>query len=606
MLVLLVGALTLHLFNRWHLSFGPWDESIHAIVAQHLAQHPLHPTLYQTAALVSGQPYFWDATQTWLHVPPFGLWAAAASMRLLGETPFALRLPGLLFVVLGMVVSYRLGRRLFGPIPGLVGAAVVGFAPFPLMISQGYMFGDITDVPLILFTPLSILFLVRGYQTGYYRWLVAAGVCQGICYLDKGAIGLAPTGVALALYAAEWLWRAEPGWRAVRLRGLLTFAGAALATAAPYNIYLALTYPTAYANEARQWRDSFWGSVESWGHPPDTHFTTYLYLMYGPALALLLVGAFVTLSVLAFRRRSRADLVVVAWIAALYVPLSIAVSKTPNVTYAAVPAFGFALARFVEVGLASRYRLVRAGTLGVLAGSAGVALLIMAGVLSTFGIDYQMVLPNRFLSDAYHLHTRLGPYLWTVPLALGGAAIYLAVARRARPGRQSGPLSSVHSLNDHAAAMKGRLHQVRSLLFATRVAGPGDRRFAALVLTVTLLVLTVYWMRYDVQVVARPTVDTSAAIALGTYIAQHTAPNATILLLTDAPESDNPHFQVMFWAHRDVFSAVNTSTADVCALTALAKRAGSPLLIATDRPYSGHPIGTVDSDSWGLYEPACA
>src|SRR5262249_28239622 len=157
------GAVGMRLVNLGHTSLASWDEVFHAVVARHMAQHPLEPSLYELAAL---RPLGIDDWQTfthiWLHLPPLGMWAGALSMRLLGFTPFALRLPSVLYVAVGMVATFLLGRRLFGAtttgaVAGLAGAAFVGFAPYAMLLGQGYVFGDITDTPLLALTPLALL-----------------------------------------------------------------------------------------------------------------------------------------------------------------------------------------------------------------------------------------------------------------------------------------------------------------------------------------------------------------------------------------------------------------------------------------------------------------
>jgi Dolichyl-phosphate-mannose-protein mannosyltransferase len=272
---LVAGAIVLHTYSIGHLVISEWDESIHAVVAEHLAVHPWMPTLYETAALTPPAPSNWGDTHIWLHKPPLGLWAAALSMRLLGYTTFALRLPGVIFISLGMLTTYLLGRRLYGSLAGLVGATFIGYAPLPLLLSQGYSFGDITDTPLLLFAPLAVLALVTGYRSGRVRWFALAGVCMGLCYLSAAALGWAPIAVALALYASERFLSAEPGWQRIGVKAPLISLGAAVAVAAPYNVYAALAYTKTSAQERDNWLAAFLTNYENWERPLDTHFTAY-------------------------------------------------------------------------------------------------------------------------------------------------------------------------------------------------------------------------------------------------------------------------------------------------------------------------------------------
>ncbi|HEV2459299.1 MAG TPA: glycosyltransferase family 39 protein, partial [Ktedonobacterales bacterium] len=301
LLVMIVGAVWLHVYQLGHTYIGSWDEAFHAVVALHLAQHPLQPTLYDIAALTPPTALNWNNTHFWLHIPPVGMWSAALSMRLLGYTPFALRLPGLLFAVSGMVVTYVLGRRLYGRAAGLAGAAFTGLAPYTLLLGQGYVFGDMTDTPLLLLTPVTVLGLLLAYRSGRLRWLVLGGAGLGLCYITKGSEGIAPLGIALALCACERLFPPEPGWHRLGLRGLAPYFGVAVVVAAPYTVYTARAFPASYAVESHNWSVAFFSNYENWGRPLDYHVTAYLYALYGPALALLLGAATVTLAVVALR-----------------------------------------------------------------------------------------------------------------------------------------------------------------------------------------------------------------------------------------------------------------------------------------------------------------
>ncbi|HEV7126927.1 MAG TPA: glycosyltransferase family 39 protein, partial [Ktedonobacterales bacterium] len=467
-LVLFAGAMALYTVSLGHTAIAPWDESVHAVVAEHIALHPLQPTLYEVAALTPPVTTNWSLFHIWLHIPPLGLWASALSMRLLGDTPFAFRLPGVVFVGLGMLVTYVLGHRLYGPLAAIIGAAFVGFAPYPLLVGQGYVFGDMTDVPLMLFTPLAVLALVQAYRTGRYRWLVIAGVSQGLCYLAKGGFGLAPAGVLLALYVCERLFPDEPGWQRLGLRGLGAFAGSAILIAAPFNIYTQRVFPAAASIEASNWKTALFTNYEGWGRPLDYHFTTYLYAMYGPALALVLLSAGIVVAVHALSRRSRADIIAIVWIAALYIPLSLAVTKAVPFTYAAVPAVGLVFGRFVALGLSSRALLARAGTLGLLLGAVGTACLLRLGHFTRFETPYHVIMPVQFFPEQYADRASLYGIEFAVSAMAGLLCALVIWAIRSRTSRDATQADSMwHELREN---VRGLLTRSRDVLAAAKPA----------------------------------------------------------------------------------------------------------------------------------------
>jgi 4-amino-4-deoxy-L-arabinose transferase-like glycosyltransferase len=603
LLVLVVGAFALHVYHLGHTYIGSWDEVFHAVVALHLAQHPLQPTLYDIAALTPPTALNWNDTHIWLHIPPVGMWSAALSMRVLGYTPFAMRLPGLLFVVAGMGVTYVLGRRLYGPAAGLAGAAFTGFVPYTLLLGQGYVFGDMTDTPLLLLTPLTVLGLVLAYRSGRIRWLVLAGAAEGLCYLTKGNIGLAPIGIALVLYACEWLFPRKAGWHRLGLRGLATFLGSAVLVAVPYTIYTARAFPASYAVESRNWSTAFSNNYEHWGRPIDYHLTLYFYALYGPALALLLVTATVTLAIVAVRSRSRADMIVVVWILAFYVPLTIAETKAVPMTIAVVPALGLAAARLISLGLASRTPMRSALTLGLVLGTALASLGFLAGNMpqisaaifaaytsntpATFGT------PATIKADVMSVLTRAQPYALELGATLIAAALCasgLWLARRLLPGRpQDTTGAPLHSA---------------SRCMAPWLLARGEPIVIALVLGVSILALGATWLRYDWTIVGRPADTPGPMPVLGKLVAQWTPTTATVLFYDTRPLQYNANFALGFWAHRDVYPAdIFPSGTSVCSLARTTSQHGSPLYVLTREPYSGPSLGSAAG--WTLYAPDC-
>ena len=578
LLVLVAGAAILHTLGLNRTTISPWDESIHAIVAQHVAQHPLQPTLFETAALIPNPPPSWALTHIWLHIPPFGLWAAALSLRLLGNTPFALRLPGALFVVAGMLVSYALGRRLFGRVAGLVGAAFVGFAPYFLVLSEGYVFGDLTDTPLLFLTPLAFYLLVHAYRTGRLRWMAAAGCVEGLCYLCKSGIGVLPLlGALAALYICERVFPPEAGWRRLGLRGVAVAVASAVAVAAPYTLYTTLAYPAIARQEAHIWRVAIFSNYENWGRPDDYHWTTYLAAQYGAATAFLLLGSVVVLALLVWRRRSRADALVLAWILALYVPLTIAVTKATPMTIAAAPAWGFAVARAVSVGLTAGSRLWRSATLGALTGVGALALWFLAGH-STFAgpvVDYKVYTAN-------------------VPPILVGYT---------RPARFA-PLFIALALSLIAAGACWLALRETSKRFDSRRAVVG-RTLALAAIAVALVGVGATWLGGDWTSVSTVRAYTAPGPDVGAMVARRTPANASIVLNADPTISNNANFMVMFWARRDIYMSRGASVSDLCAQASLAGSKRSPFYVLARGSLVGAGARIDAQDGWVLYRPSC-
>ncbi|HXO30218.1 MAG TPA: hypothetical protein VOA80_22920, partial [Thermoanaerobaculia bacterium] len=70
---IVAAGLVLRMYAGCDLFLHTWDERYHALVAKHLVEHPLVPTLYDHPVL----PYDyrdWRSNHVWLHKPPLALW----------------------------------------------------------------------------------------------------------------------------------------------------------------------------------------------------------------------------------------------------------------------------------------------------------------------------------------------------------------------------------------------------------------------------------------------------------------------------------------------------------------------------------------------------
>ena len=133
----------------------PWDERYNALVAKHLAAHPLLPTLYDRPLL----PYDyrnWRANHVWLHKPPLALWLMAASLRLFGAAGWAVRLPSILLSTFAILLTYDLGRRLFDSGTGLVAAGLQAVHGYLIALAAGRVPVDHVDSVLIAVVELGV------------------------------------------------------------------------------------------------------------------------------------------------------------------------------------------------------------------------------------------------------------------------------------------------------------------------------------------------------------------------------------------------------------------------------------------------------------------
>ncbi len=127
-------------------------------------------------------------------------WLMSVPIHLFGVTTLAVRLPSVLMTALAALVTFWIGRRLYGPRTGLL--AMVVLATSPLMMLDG---GAAISDPLLLLTlTLSFAVALVGLERGFsWPLTVGLGLTLGLGQLAKGPVALAVVG--LGVLAAIWL-----------------------------------------------------------------------------------------------------------------------------------------------------------------------------------------------------------------------------------------------------------------------------------------------------------------------------------------------------------------------------------------------------------------
>jgi 4-amino-4-deoxy-L-arabinose transferase-like glycosyltransferase len=163
------------------------DEGLHASIAQEMVERGdwLSPHFL-------GEPFF--------DKPILYFWCQALSLRLFGMHEAAVRLPGLIFGLLGAITTGLIGRRMFGPSAGWVAGIFYSTMILPVALVQA----PTHDVALIPCINLSILFFWLSERSPSKRaewtYVAAIGFLLGLSILIKGLIGVALVGVTYGLY----------------------------------------------------------------------------------------------------------------------------------------------------------------------------------------------------------------------------------------------------------------------------------------------------------------------------------------------------------------------------------------------------------------------
>jgi hypothetical protein len=170
-------------------------------------------------------------------------WPMAASMTIFGKTPFAFRVPAMVFAALTTLLVFFIGFRIWGPGTGLLAATLHTFSPFGIYWGsdafhpqQAQFFALLTSYQFFraLGGPTPADFKAR---PAYYTALAF-----GCTYLSWEGTGLLLPAMFVALlvrYGKDWRWVKNP-----HLWGCTLLCGTLIATQLGRRSLLTFTYST--------------------------------------------------------------------------------------------------------------------------------------------------------------------------------------------------------------------------------------------------------------------------------------------------------------------------------------------------------------------------
>ncbi|MEZ6126275.1 MAG: glycosyltransferase family 39 protein [Planctomycetaceae bacterium] len=154
------------------------DEGLHATISQEMLEHG-----EWIVPRFRGEPFH--------DKPILYFWAQMLSLAVFGMNEAAVRLPGLLFGLLGSVTCGLLAKQLFGKSTGWFATVASMSMIIPLALAQAAAH----DVALVPMTNLALLSLWKMEQAtdrrSVIRWTAAAAVMIGLAILTKALIGVA-------------------------------------------------------------------------------------------------------------------------------------------------------------------------------------------------------------------------------------------------------------------------------------------------------------------------------------------------------------------------------------------------------------------------------
>ncbi len=177
--------------------------------------------------------------------PPLLYWGIALSYAIFGVTEFAARLVPALWALLGIVATYALGRRMFGPRAGFL-SAIILLTSLMWTVMARVVLTDMA-VSSLVFCAIAFWWLAQTAATAKERtrWLALFWISLGLGMLAKGPVAPVLCGGAIFVYLLVC-----KRWRDLRQMGWIWGIPLLIAVAAPWYIAIAARHP--------EYNNAFW------------------------------------------------------------------------------------------------------------------------------------------------------------------------------------------------------------------------------------------------------------------------------------------------------------------------------------------------------------
>lgn len=243
-----------------------WDECFHALVGKNMSVRPFTPMLFTQGALLLDDRN-WTQGHFWLHKQPFFLWCMALSIKLFGNTVFAVRLPSVLFTTALVYFTYDIARVVHGRKAAFAAAMLMACSHWVLMLLVGQIMTDHNDAIFISLVGAS-LWAWCTMEERSDRWnVLLIGGAAGLAVLTKwlpGVLVFAAWGVVLLVHGKE------RRWGGVFLRSIAVTVLIAL----PWQVYAWLRFPELMAHEMALNTRHLFEAVEGHEGGRDFHFSS--------------------------------------------------------------------------------------------------------------------------------------------------------------------------------------------------------------------------------------------------------------------------------------------------------------------------------------------
>jgi len=311
-------------------------------------------------------------------------WCQIASYHAFGVNEFAARFPSAIAYILAGLFTYELGRRMFSPIAGLLGAIILQSTSVIVWLG-GFASHDAL---LLACTTLTFLVFWIGYApveaNGPPRtaWMVPCGIVCGFGMLAKGPIGIVLPATVIGAFLI-WQRQAKLLWSRRLILGLAAF----FLVVAPWYTLVSVATRGAFA------RGFFvTNNIQRLHTPMEFHGGSVFYHPVAMFLGFVPWSIFLLpiLCSMWSRWRSTSEAVspsrsaprlLLCWIASYLLFFTVVATKLPHYTAPLYPAMALILGRFLWTWCERRSNVPRWAFVGSFAILAVVGIAMSAGLI---------------------------------------------------------------------------------------------------------------------------------------------------------------------------------------------------------------------------------
>ncbi|MCW4010882.1 MAG: PQQ-binding-like beta-propeller repeat protein [Candidatus Bathyarchaeota archaeon] len=280
-------------------------------------------------------PWNFGITSLWIGKPPLNMWLVSLAYQFFGVSNFSSRFWSALFGGLSLVLMYYLGKTLYNRYVGMLSALVLG------TFTMFYTFATrlMTDVPLVFFILASIYFMILSEKTKHpLLYPALSGLFFGLALMTKQTEALLIPAIAFT-----YLVLTRRNLVFLFTKRVALFFGVALLVFAPWLIAMSVRFGMDFWNYYFLYSTYIRVISPIEGHVGGFLFYFNYIATHENLLWLILLPFSVGLSLYWAIKRSKSDLLLITWIAIVFLVFTIAQTKLHYYILPVYPAFALAI-----------------------------------------------------------------------------------------------------------------------------------------------------------------------------------------------------------------------------------------------------------------------